>query len=456
MIKRNQKKYNLLRNEFAYFTFENYQYNDKIDSLEVVYHFNLSGRFMFHPTLSIPTNGLFRQPLPKKVLDTLLFNVGMIELVSYWKATCSPKIIIKPFMLTKQQISFWKKLYFNGLGEFFYTNGIQNSPDNFVEIESVPGESTSRFSLPSGKQRVIVPVGGGKDSAVTLELLRSEFETIPFILNPGKAAYNVTQVAGFASNQVIIAKRTVDPALLELNDKGFLNGHTPFSALIGFVSVLIATLTGSKFIALSNESSANEPTVEPGINHQYTKSYEFEKDFREYVSAFMTDDIEYFSFLRPLNEYGIGRLFSGFPQYFDPFRSCNAGSKTGSWCGACSKCLFTFIILSPFIEPGKLTQIFGKDLLADEALIPVLRQLTGTEPVKPFDCVGTTEEVVAALYDATNHRNEELPVLLKYFISEIAPVKPPPAHAGTVVQSFDNNHFLNERFLGILKSAIDA
>jgi UDP-N-acetyl-alpha-D-muramoyl-L-alanyl-L-glutamate epimerase len=453
VIKSNQKKYNLLRDEFPVFTFENYNYYDNEGALEVVYNFNISEKLFFKPSLSIPTPHLLRQIFPKKIIDTLIFNIGMIELVSYWKATCSPKIFIKPFSLTKEQIHFWKKIYFNGLGEFFFTNGIENEQDNFAEIEFSSDQVASRFTLLTDPEKVIVPVGGGKDSSVTLELLRKNCGVIPFILNPGKAAIETTRIAGYSNEQVVVGNRMVDPKLLELNDQGFLNGHTPFSALLGFVSLLIAALSGSKYIALSNESSANEPTTPSGVNHQYSKSYEYEKDFRRYVSDFMTDDFEYFSFLRPLNEYGIARLFSGFPQYFDAFRSCNAGSKTGSWCGACSKCLFTYIILSPFIEATKLEQIFGKDLFEEASLIPLLRELTGTEPTKPFDCVGTTDEVVTALYAIVKSKQGDLPLLLSYFIKNIAPLKPPLSNSIAIGRSYDSNHSLNERFLNILKSA---
>jgi UDP-N-acetyl-alpha-D-muramoyl-L-alanyl-L-glutamate epimerase len=454
VIKNNQKKYNLLRDEFDVFTFENFQYNDTQESLEVVFQFNMADRFNFQPRLSIPNRGRYNRSLPRETLDALVFNIGMIELISYWKAACPPKIIIKPFRLTHEQQNFWKKLYFNGLGEFFYTNGIQNDPDTFVKIESQSNNRASKFKLPTDPNRVIIPVGGGKDSVVTLELLGKECDAVPFVMNPGKAITETTRIAGFSGNQVMVVNRTLDSGLLQLNEKGFLNGHTPFSALLGFVSLLTAAMTESKYIALSNESSANEPTTSEGINHQYSKSYAFEKDFRCYVTDFMTDDIEYFSFLRPMNEYGIARIFSGLSRYFKVFRSCNAGSKSDLWCGACSKCLFTFIILSPFIDSGKLEQIFGKDLFEDESLIPVLRELSGAEQVKPFECVGTTDEVITALNEAVKNRNTKLPSLLEYFVSEIYPLKAPLPVYDTIANAFDHNHFLNDRFLAILKSGI--
>ena len=91
--------------------------------------------------------------------------------------------------------------------------------------------------------------------------------------------------------------------MLELNKKGYLNGHTPFSAIMAFSSIIAAYLNGLKFIALSKESSANESTIKDSyINPQYSKSYEFEKDYRYYDSTLVNSGVYYFSFLRPINE----------------------------------------------------------------------------------------------------------------------------------------------------------
>ena len=251
------------------------------------------------------------------------------------------------------------------------------------------------------EERTLVPIGGGKDSVVTLECLRNEIPVIPLIVNPRGATLNCVKTAGYKENEFIVINRTLDPTMLKLNAEDYLNGHTPFSALLAFISVLVAFGSRSKYIALSNENSANESTV-PGtnINHQYSKSIEFESDFRHYVAENINDEVQYFSFLRPLSELQIAKLFSQCEAYHPVFRSCNAGSKTDSWCGKCPKCLFTWIILSPFLSREKLTVIFGKDLMADESLRPILEELNGTAAVKPFECVGTVEEVRACLKDA--------------------------------------------------------
>jgi hypothetical protein len=146
---------------------------------------------------------------------------------------------------------------------------------------------------------------------------------------------------------------------------------------------------------LSNEWSANEGnTLFLGqvINHQYSKSLEFELAFREYCRQSLSTSIEYFSLLRPWHELQISRLFSQFPNYFSKFLSCNRGQKVGLWCGECPKCLFAALILSPFLSPETLQKIFGQDLLNKSSYLPIFEELTGLVEVKSLECVGTREE----------------------------------------------------------------
>jgi len=457
MLKSNyQQKFLEFRAKFPYFVFEGYDFQYTSQGLEVQYSFNLSDQFFFKPTLRIPKKSFFIDDhLPGKILDNIIFQIGMIELISYWKCACSPNIIIKNQHLSEEQIQWWKKLYFNGLGEFFYLNSILVDQKNFVDIVTVPGKDLEVFTI-SAREGSVIPVGGGKDSIVTLELLGDAPGTVPFILNPRGATLETIREKGFSGEKIIEAYRTIDPALIDLNAKGFLNGHTPFSALLAFVSVLAAILSERKYIILSNESSANEPTVKGSdINHQYSKSIEFEADFKNYLGKYVTPDIYYFSFLRPLNELQIARIFSGIPRYFMVFKSCNAGSKTDTWCGKCSKCLFTYIILSPFLSQDTLDKIFGHNLMDDITLQPIFDDLTGSTKTKPFDCTGTTKEINIALCQTIkNIGDDDLPVLLKYYKTSPLFVHYQSFTIDGQLKLFDNNHFLPPSFEKILKSGI--
>ena len=403
MRKLNHNRFISLREKYPVFTYESYHFTIKEDNtVEVSFHFRIGPDIDFRPVYIMNAGKYALQPLHKDEMDGIVFHIGMVEMISYWKATCSPQILIRPSTLTVAQQKWWKKLFWHGLGEFLYQNSIETDEEQLVSLCFEQGtESSGNFQYHAviDSNRVLVPVGGGKDSVVTLESLRHNREIIPFIINPREATLECARVAGFDSKEdMVLLKRMIDPLLLELNNRDFLNGHTPFSAMLAFWSLLASHMTGTREIALSNESSANEPTI-PGtsINHQYSKSLEFELDFRDYVRQYMGDIAHYYSFLRPYNEWQIAELFSHYPDYFPVFKSCNSGSKEDKWCCDCSKCLFTYIILSPFLEEKELIAIFGEDLLDKPSLVHYFDELTGLAEVKPFECVGTLEEVNRAI-----------------------------------------------------------
>ena len=454
----NQKKYNTYRMTFGEMVYEKYSYTVDAEGLRIEFEFRLNDKIAFRPTATIPRRTFLNLDKPKELMDTLVFNIGMIELVSYWKCVCPKVVRVLPHSLDDEQVRFWKNIYFNGLGEFFYTNGIRATMEDFMTIESnhnAPSAQSIKQSISqtinqSGNQAItnyLVPIGGGKDSVVTLELLRSQ-GVRPLIMNPRGATTLCAERGGFSPEETLVINRRIDPLLLELNAKGCLNGHTPFSAMLAFYTLLAATLAGVRNVALSNENSANESTVAgSAVNHQYSKSLEFENDFRAYVEKFVTHSVNYFSFLRPLSELQIAMLFSRYDKYFDVFKSCNAGSKQDIWCGRCAKCLFAYIILSPFIEPERLNAIFGKSMLDDCELRGYFEELTGHTESKPFECVGTISEVNTALMMTKRrwYSNENMPALLKTF-----------NYTGEMVsaETLFKEHNLSEAELGILEVAI--
>lgn len=410
-----------LREKYPVFTFDRYEVTEDENSFSVTYFFEIEQLANFSPTWIFPKSKKIKTSLENETLQKLLFGLGMVELVSYWKLTCSPKIVVKAASLTEKQINWWKDLYFHGLGEFFYVNGIQTDLSSFVKIEAV-GEDIKGISEPRANKGTLIPVGGGKDSSVTMELLReSKKDNYCFAINPRGAVLWSVEAGGY-QDKLLAVKRTLDPKMLLLNKEGFLNGHTPFSALVAFSSVITAFLHGLRYVALSNESSANESTV-PGsmVNHQYSKSFRFEKAFTEYEKEYADSGVSYYSLLRPLSEFQIAWYFAGCTQYHEVFRSCNAGSKTDSWCCNCPKCLFVFMILSPFIELERLTQMFGENLLDKESLTVTFEELLGIREVKPFECVGSREEVNTALALFIKKRLEEkktLPYLAQRYVDQ--------------------------------------
>jgi len=201
VIKDNQNKFNKLRKEYHTFIFESFVYSDNREYIDIQYLFRLDENIEFIPVIKIRKNKFITTLSENNELESFIFNIGLIELISYWKTACPPRIIVKPFQLDKSQISFWKKVYFNGLGEFFYLNKIRTNMEDFVSIESQSMMPLPKFNGELNERLVIVPVGGGKDSVVSLELLKEEFNVLPFVMNPRGASLGTIEAAGFKKEQ---------------------------------------------------------------------------------------------------------------------------------------------------------------------------------------------------------------------------------------------------------------
>ena len=388
------------------------------------------------------------KPYDKELVNYLVFHIGLVELVSYFKCTCSPNVEIKAGFIDQDQINWFKKLYYYGLGEFMYVNNIDCSMDDLMNITCTSNRKFSFNTNYSGSGNLIA-IGGGKDSIVSLNILKG-LNNRCHMINPKQVSIDVCNKAGLGNYYGIT--RILDKKIIELNEKGFLNGHTPFSSLVAFVSFLVCYLDNRKYIVLSNEGSANEPTVlGTKINHQYSKTYEFENDFNNYTKKYFGIDIKYFSLLRCLSEFQIGMLFSTYKEYHSIFKSCNVGSKATPWvwCGKCPKCLFVYIILSPFLSKDELINIFGHDLYEDKELLNIFKELAGYSETKPFECVGTYSEVRYAISLTINKYNE-LPYLLKYYKDNY-----PLELDKKLENEFNNEHNIPDEFLKLVKDELN-
>ena len=463
-------KHIFFRKKYPKFIYRDYFYRISKNDLEIFFDFAIEPGIVFRPKVVIKNVGESRVKRIKiKTLDNLIFNLGLIEAISYWKATCSSKIEIEAGYLNKRQIKWWKDLIINGMGQFFYENKIDFRKTSFLKILSKSAEVGPPQAFKGGlKNKTLVPIGGGKDSIVTLEIFKKAKKNVQcFSLNPTQAVKKVMKIAD--CKKPIIIERKIDPALLKLNRRGFLNGHTPFSAYLAFLSVLLAVIFDRKYIAFSNERSSNEGNLMylgKEINHQYSKTFDFEKRFGNYSKKFLVKNVEYFSFLRPLYEIQIAKLFSQYRKYFSSFLSCNEAHKTasgikrqtGKWCCNCSKCLFVFASLYPFVRRQRLIKIFGQNLFVKKELVSLMKELMGLKRFKPFECVGTKKESQVAFYLSWKKSREEdkkSPYLLNYFEKRILPkYRNLERESKRVMNSWSNQHNLPKRFRSLLKSSL--
>lgn len=442
---------------YPLFVYDSYSIIETEDSIFVKYNFEIERLSKFTPTWTFPKPQDFSiEKVGKVFFENLVFNLGMVELVSYWKLTCSPNVEVKCGALKEEQIEWWKKLYLNGLGEFLYTNGIygylQKENIDLMNIKCDCKHVEASFNVQDlNLAGNLIPVGGGKDSVVTLELLKGCIKNnVCYIVNPRGASSSTAHIAGYEN--IYAPKRTLDKNMLELNSKGFLNGHTPFSAILAFSSYISAIILGKKYIALSNEASANEPNVEgTNINHQYSKSLEFENDFRDYSRKFLCQNgPEYFSMLRPWSEWQIVKEFVKHKKYFKDFKSCNVGSKQDIWCENCPKCLYVYIMLCGHLSVEELQCIFKTNMLNNMNLKDIFEGLIKPDMDKPFECVGTKEEINLSLNMYLRKiKKEDIPALLEDY--ELMADEEYEKLFNKYANNFDKNNNVPEEYVALLK-----
>lgn len=448
-----------LRQRHPEFIYQTYDIEKQEGEIALTFQFKVEPDIIFQPTVKIPE----KEGADEQTLRNFAFHLGLIETISYWKATCSPRLRVEAGHLTAEQIRWWHDLFINGLGEFFFQNDIDFTGRDFLQIEAISRQK-KQPDLASSKVASgdLILVGGGKDSAVTLEVLKeSAVRKGTLILNPISAALRSIKQAGY--EKPIIVERTIDPALLKLNDAGYLNGHTPFSAYLAFLGAFVGVLHDYENIIVSNERSAGEGNVRfygLEVNHQYSKSLRFEKLFREYAQRYLTGSAQYFSFLRPLYDLQISQLFSQYPQHYETFRSCNVGQKADTWCGACSKCAFVYLSLFPFTPYETMIKTFGSDYFRSPELEQAFKDLVGIGEHKPFDCVGTIDESRLAIAFSTRQyrsRGKELPPLIHALEAQlgIAGEDVLTQLKMSVENKWDVQNFLPAKYAELLKNAID-
>jgi hypothetical protein len=346
------------------------------------------------------------------LLDLLHWVAG----VSYYKVAAPPTVACESGTPPPATAALLEALYSEGLGEFAAVNGIPVPSPAFPSSRGATGP-LARFGVqrPGGAApgphdgpdragaRVLVPVGGGKDSAVAVEIVRRS-GIKPTLFSIG-APPPIAATVRVAALPWLLATRKIDPRLLDCNAAGALNGHVPVTAIVACAALLTAALAGSDAVALANERSASSrSSAHEGIeiNHQFSKSARAEL-LLSAAAAEVAGAPAIFSVLRGASELAIARAFARMPQYHGVFTSCNSvfrldpRRRERSWCGNCDKCRFVFLILAPFMEPRALSSIFAADLLADESQYAGFASLTGTGAHKPFECVGEERESAAAI-----------------------------------------------------------
>jgi UDP-N-acetyl-alpha-D-muramoyl-L-alanyl-L-glutamate epimerase len=357
------------------------------------------GRLRLTEVVTFPLPAQPPTPAARAAFDRVLDLLHLVAGVSYYKMA-APRRIALPAPLGEAAAALVTAVYTKGLAEYAYRNDLPYVLE--LAPAAQPGRPQPAAPVDTADRRPLSPVGGGKDSIVTLEALRQTgFDPVPFSVNPNHVIESVNAASGLPP---LAARRRLDPVLFELNAAGARNGHIPVTAINSLIAVAASALHGLGPVVMSNERSASDPNLiwnGHEINHQWSKGIEAEGLLRAALveHAGLTDP--YFSLLRTLSELHIARLFAQFTRYDAVVTSCNTAFKlrdpSARWCGHCPKCRFIFLALAPFMPRARLAAIFGADLLADSEQVPGYLELLGIDAHKPFECVGEVEESVVAL-----------------------------------------------------------
>ena len=358
----------------------------------------------------------------------------LIAGVSYYKAGVPAQVSIDSYAIDADTAALVETVYLNGLGEFAYRNGLNlrgrfklpvNESLSLRERGWGQGSKAPDLNL---SHHALVAIGGGKDSLVSIEALRTAgvAETVTWI----GGSQLIRACAERTGLPMLNIGRTLAPELFELNRQGAWNGHIPVTAVNSAIMVLAALVQGVDQVAFSNERSASYGSQIAGtgeVNHQWSKGWAFEKAFGEYVQQHVAADLQYYSLLRPLSELAVARQFARTDFYDAHFSSCNRNfhilgeRPVNRWCGVCPKCHFVFLALAPFMPKTRLVRIFGRNLLDDSEQAGGYDALLEFQDHKPFECVGEGKESRAAMATLAARPEWKEDVLVKRFANLIQP-----------------------------------
>lgn len=389
---------------YRQFIFESYELDTA--HRQILLHYSFDGDVQLTETLPLPPElPLTRANDPD--VQRALFALHLAGGVSYYKSFLPKEIVVKSGQLSPEQAAFWNEFYTKGLGEFFYQNNIDFR--GLINFPATTQTTPLPKVAPSLPLKTLVPFGGGKDSVVTMEILLDN--NVNMTLFRLRHHRYIEQLADITHLPMLTVERTLDPQQPQFKQQGGLRGHIPITGYITFLTVVICLLGEFDSVAFSNERSADYGNVDylgMTVNHQWSKSQEAETLLTNYIASYITNEVQYINPLRPLSELKIAQMFAKHPKYFAHTTSCNVNWKmldnnpgNTAWCGKCYKCCFIFALYAAELPDDTVVRMYGQNLFANAELLDMFRQLWGAEEIKPFDCVGTPEEMKAAMYQAT-------------------------------------------------------
>ncbi len=409
------------------FRYETWSWDDPSSRLTCDY--SLDGR-RFTEQVTFAAGRGAGQGADRSAIDAACRIVFLLAGISYYKTAAPAVIDLGDHAVTDAEREFLKTYYVKGLGEFAHKNGILRELADLV-VEGPSRKSPGAQAEVPRTGRPLVPFGGGIDSIVVVDSVRRRHaDTALFVASRAAARFEAIETAAAVTGlPVRRADREVDEQVLRSTELGFLNGHVPVTGILSSLAVVAALLDGRDAVVMSNEWSASASTIVVdgiAVNHQWSKSMEFEAGFRRLIAESLPG-MDYYSALRPYSELWVAQRFAELTDFHGTFRSCNRSfhldpaMRLDRWCGRCDKCCFIDLILSPFLDRERLEEVFdGREPLAQPNLETKFRSLLGEAAHdKPFECVGDVDECRVAVVMAAERPDRASTTLLQRLAEDV-------------------------------------
>jgi hypothetical protein len=257
------------------------------DSRTLSLGYSLDEQYSFVETITFETPPAGRVRIGSPGLERAILHLHIAAGTSYYKAAAPRRVVVENTGLLPSEREFHRHLYDDGLRELAVTNGL----DVPLPVRIEAGRAEPRPPPPARSDRsggLLVPIGGGKDSMVLIEALKP-FGPRLFAVNPHPLVLELARRSGL---DLVAVRRRLSPRLGELSAAGGLNGHVPITAIISLIAVVGSFLYGYDTIAMAVERSASEETVVVDgvpVNHQYSKSLEFEQLLQGLMASTIPD-----------------------------------------------------------------------------------------------------------------------------------------------------------------------
>ncbi|MCL2371224.1 hypothetical protein FWC63_00560 [Candidatus Saccharibacteria bacterium] len=390
-------------------------------------------------------------------LDKALFLAYILSGISYYKAFPTRHIRLpEGEQLSPVQIELFNAAYQEGLGQFAYENKLTRADLAHFDERAVASEQVfsfdgyafdgikATFNYSCGdlryqeivefaqtdlKPEIISMQSGGKDSLLLATMLKErKVNFVPWFMRSGEHRPKVLDKL----DDLLLATRTIDrEGLVKAATLGGKNGHIPITYVLQSLALVQAIILGAKTVVVAIGDEGTEPhSTMPAIgsegdvdyeapldvNHQWSKTREASELYMKYLEEELGGGYKVYSPLRDTSELKIAELFAKkcWKDLGGEFSSCNvanyrqhADNRELKWCGDCPKCANAFLLFAPYLPSEELLPLFdGQDLFAKESLQHTYKGLLGIEGIeKPFECVGSVEELRTAYH--LSHPDED-------------------------------------------------